>query len=65
VHRGFHQAESNGNLKLLEPLPAKLPELAMELSHVAWVPERTFLDPSTYPNAGVIDWTGAHWQATY
>ncbi len=30
--------------------------------HVAWVPERTFLDPSTYPNAGVIDWTGAHWQ---
>ena len=31
--------------------------------HVAWVPERTFLDPATYPNAGVIDWTGAHWQA--
>jgi hypothetical protein len=31
--------------------------------HVAWVPERTFLDPSTYPNAGVIDWSGAHWQA--
>ena len=32
-------------------------------AHVAWVPERTFLDPSTYPNAGVIDWSGAHWQA--
>lgn len=31
--------------------------------HVAWVPERTFLDPSTYPNNGVIDWSGAHWQA--
>ncbi len=31
--------------------------------HVAWVPERTFLDPSTYPNAGVIDWSGAHWQS--
>ncbi len=31
--------------------------------HVAWVPERTFLDPGTYPNAGVIDWSGAHWQA--
>jgi hypothetical protein len=31
--------------------------------HVAWVPERTFLDPSTYPNGGVIDWTGAHWQS--
>ncbi len=31
--------------------------------NVAWVPERTFLDPSTYPNAGVIDWSGAHWQA--
>lgn len=29
---------------------------------VAWVPERVFLDPSTYPNAGVIDWSGAHWQ---
>lgn len=31
--------------------------------NVAWVPERVFLDPSTYPNAGVIDWSGAHWQA--
>ena len=30
---------------------------------VAWVPERTFLDPLTAPNAGVLDWTGAHWQA--
>ena len=24
--------------------------------HVAWVPERVFLDPSAYPNNGVIDW---------
>lgn len=31
--------------------------------HVAWVPERTFLDPGTYPNAGVLDWSGAHWQS--
>lgn len=31
--------------------------------NVAWVPERVFLDPGTYPNAGVIDWSGAHWQA--
>jgi len=30
---------------------------------VAWVPERVFLDPGSYPNAGVIDWSGAHWQA--
>jgi hypothetical protein len=30
--------------------------------NVAWVPERVFLDPGTYPNAGVIDWSGAHWQ---
>jgi hypothetical protein len=30
--------------------------------HVAWVPERVFLDPSRYPNSGVIDWSGAHWQ---
>ncbi|MEO5987785.1 MAG: hypothetical protein ABIU54_01935, partial [Candidatus Eisenbacteria bacterium] len=31
--------------------------------NVAWVPERVFLDPATYPNAGVIDWSGGHWQA--
>ncbi len=31
--------------------------------NVAWVPERVFLDPGTYPNAGVIDWSGSHWQA--
>ena len=31
--------------------------------NVAWVPERVFLDPGTYPNAAVIDWSGAHWQA--
>ncbi len=30
---------------------------------VAWVPERVFLDPGTYPNQAVIDWSGAHWQA--
>lgn len=30
---------------------------------VAWVPERVFLDPSRYPNAGVIDWSGSNWQA--
>lgn len=30
--------------------------------HVAWVPERVFLDPSRYPSNGVIDWSGAHWQ---
>lgn len=31
--------------------------------NVAWVPERVFLDPSTYPNAGVVTWSGAHWQS--
>ena len=31
--------------------------------NVAWVPERVFLDPGTYPNAGVATWSGAHWQA--
>ncbi len=30
---------------------------------VAWVPERVFLDPGTFPNQGVLDWSGAHWQA--
>ncbi|MDI6807563.1 MAG: T9SS type A sorting domain-containing protein [Candidatus Eisenbacteria bacterium] len=28
---------------------------------VAWVPERTWLSPSTYPNAGVSDWIGDNW----
>lgn len=31
--------------------------------HVAWVPERVFLNPGSYPNAGVLDWSGSHWQA--
>ena len=35
MQRIFHQLDSDGNLKLLEPLPAKLPELAMELPRVA------------------------------
>jgi hypothetical protein len=39
VHRIFHQPDSGWNLKFLEALPAKLPELAMELSRVARVPE--------------------------
>lgn len=30
---------------------------------VAWVPERVWLDPSAYPNQGVIDWIGDNWQA--
>ncbi len=29
---------------------------------VAWVPERVWLDPSRYPNNGVIDWIGDNWQ---
>jgi hypothetical protein len=39
VHRIFHQPDSDGNLKLLEPPPAKLSELAMELSRVVGLPE--------------------------
>jgi hypothetical protein len=29
---------------------------------VAWVPERVWLSPSVYPDAGVIDWIGDNWQ---
>ena len=39
MHRIFHQPDSDGNLKLLEPLPTKLPELAMELPLVARLPK--------------------------
>ncbi len=29
--------------------------------HVAWVPERVWLNPGEYPEAGVIDWLGDNW----
>jgi hypothetical protein len=29
---------------------------------VAWVPERVWLSPDNYPNAGVIDWLGDNWE---
>ena len=29
---------------------------------VAWVPERVWLSPGVYPDAGVIDWIGDNWQ---
>ncbi len=29
--------------------------------HVAWVPERVWLNPGQYPEAGVIDWLGDNW----
>lgn len=29
--------------------------------HVAWVPERVWLAPGYYPDAGVIDWLGDNW----
>ena len=29
---------------------------------VAWVPERVWLSPGAYPDAGVIDWLGDNWQ---
>ncbi len=29
--------------------------------HIAWVPERVWLAPSSYPAAGVIDWLGDNW----
>src|SRR5438045_6519733 len=39
VHRTFHQPHSNRNLKLLKAMAAKSSKLAMELSHIAWLPE--------------------------
>jgi hypothetical protein len=39
MHRIFHQPDSGGNLKLLEPLPTKLPELTMKLPRVARLPK--------------------------
>jgi len=30
--------------------------------HVAWIPERVWLTPSVYPDAGVIDWLGDNWE---
>ena len=29
---------------------------------VAWIPERVWLSPDTYPNNGVIDWIGDNWE---
>ena len=29
---------------------------------VAWVPERVWLSPGVYPDAGVIDWIGDNWE---
>ena len=29
---------------------------------VAWVPERVWLSPNSYPDAGVIDWLGDNWE---
>ncbi len=29
--------------------------------HVVWVPERVWLNPGQYPEAGVIDWLGDNW----
>jgi len=29
---------------------------------VAWVPERVWLTPGSYPDAGVIDWLGDNWE---
>lgn len=29
--------------------------------HIAWVPERTWLAPGHYPDAGVADWIGDNW----
>jgi len=32
------------------------------IPRVAWVPERVWLNPGQYPDAGVIDWLGDNWQ---
>jgi len=29
---------------------------------VAWIPERVWLSPDNYPDAGVIDWLGNNWE---
>ena len=29
---------------------------------VAWIPERVWLSPGAYPDAGVVDWLGNNWQ---
>jgi len=29
--------------------------------HIAWVPERVWLAPGNYPDAGVLDWLGDNW----
>ncbi len=29
---------------------------------VAWIPERVWLSPGNYPEAGVIDWLGNNWE---
>ena len=29
---------------------------------VAWIPERVWLSPGSYPEAGVIDWLGDNWE---
>jgi hypothetical protein len=39
VQRIYHQPDSDGNLKILEPLPAKLPTVVMELSLVKRLPK--------------------------
>ena len=30
--------------------------------HIAWIPERVWLSPGVYPDAGVIDWIGDNFQ---
>ncbi len=32
------------------------------IPHVAWIPERVWLNPGQYPEAGVIDWLGDNWE---
>ena len=29
--------------------------------HIAWIPERVWLSPGTYPDSGAIDWLGDNW----